>query len=178
MWFTRTADGFRAWFRVETSQGLLRAGLTSGAFAITVRNPSDTASVSPAPTVTESGKSGLYRFDVPSSFLTTHGVGAYAVLIEVTATAPVLRATAVTVLVVDVNDFDSLATSVALVAVDASDVRKTLENREEIDFIAQELISYEDDGTTPRRRWPLETNGAEPVTTATGIQTKRKASTI
>ncbi len=61
---------------------------------------------------------------------------------------------------------------------EVSDIRKTLENREEVDLVAQELISYEDDGTTVRRRWPLETDGAEPVATATGVQTKRKPSTV
>lgn len=182
MWFTRTADGFRAWLRVETSTGILRTGLAASAFTITVRNPQDTASISPNPAVTQSaGKPGLYRFDVPSAFLVTHGVGEYAVLVEVSATAPTLRATAVTALGVSLEDWDSLVQAGSLIATTAtatSNVRKTLENREEIDFTAQELRSYEDDGLTLRRRWPLETNAAEPVTTSTGVQTKRKKSVI
>lgn len=70
--------------------------------------------------------------------------------------------------------------SVATLAADAAVARKAATNRLEVDFTAQDLILYDDDGTTPIRRWPLETDvgPAEPVTTAAGVQTKRKASTI
>lgn len=72
----------------------------------------------------------------------------------------------------------AISAQLAAIAADAGNARKTLENRAEIDFVLQQEISYEDDGVTPRRRWPLETNAAEPVATAAGIQTKRKKSTI
>lgn len=58
------------------------------------------------------------------------------------------------------------------------DLLRMLENRLEVDFAAQELILYEDDGTTELRRWPIETDGAEAVATASGVQTKRKPSVI
>jgi len=51
-------------------------------------------------------------------------------------------------------------------------------NRLEVDFAAQELVLYNDDNVTPLRRWPLGTQGTEPVATATGVQTKRQASVI
>ena len=46
------------------------------------------------------------------------------------------------------------------------------------DLTAQELVSYDDDGTTPFRRWPLETDAGEPVVTGSGVQTKRKVSIL
>lgn len=56
--------------------------------------------------------------------------------------------------------------------------RKIADNRMEIDFTAQELVLYDDDGTTKFRQWPVETNGVENVATVVGVQTKRKVSTI
>ena len=54
-------------------------------------------------------------------------------------------------------------------------VRRIVENRLEIDFGAQELILYADDGTTVLQRWASATNLGEAVTTALGVQTKRGA---
>lgn len=64
--------------------------------------------------------------------------------------------------------------------IDLQDVLLTLEGREEIDFATQELVSFGKDGVTPRRRWKIETDagGTDLVTTDTGIQTKRKVSSI
>jgi hypothetical protein len=55
-------------------------------------------------------------------------------------------------------------------------LRKTAVNRLEVDLGAQELVLYDDDGTSVLQRWPLETNagGGDLVTTQPGVQTKRK----
>lgn len=54
-------------------------------------------------------------------------------------------------------------------------VRKTTGNRLQVDFVTQRLNLYDDDGVTILRYWPLATDGGEPVTTASGVQTKRLA---
>lgn len=56
-------------------------------------------------------------------------------------------------------------------------LRKTSLNRLEVNLTTQELVLYDDDGTTIKQRWPLETNAGPPgdlVTTQPGVQTKRK----
>ena len=65
---------------------------------------------------------------------------------------------------------DNLQDAVAL-------LRKSAINRLEVNVSDQELVLYDDDGTTVRQRWPLETDGGLPsdrVLTQPGIQTKRK----
>lgn len=60
----------------------------------------------------------------------------------------------------------------------AAILRKTSINRLEVNLATQELVLYDDDdGTTIKQRWPLETNvgpPGDPVTTQPGVQTKRK----
>ena len=63
-------------------------------------------------------------------------------------------------------------------AADIKQALRVMENRLEIDLTAQELILYADDGVTPLRRWPLETDGGENLVTSAGVQTKRRASII
>lgn len=56
-------------------------------------------------------------------------------------------------------------------------VQKTSWNRLEVDLAAQELVLYDDAGTTVIQRWPLQTNAGmpgDPVATQPGVQTKRK----
>ncbi len=83
MFFTKQADGFRAWFTI-VEKGVPVPGISSSAFTISVRDPAD--SVTNSPSVTESGIGGLYYFDIPSAFITTNGIGSYAVLVEVDST--------------------------------------------------------------------------------------------
>jgi hypothetical protein len=52
-------------------------------------------------------------------------------------------------------------------------IRVYLTNRNEIDFATQQLVAYEDNGVTVAQRWPLATEGAEPVAAVTGAATKR-----
>lgn len=109
MWFTKDDDGYRAWFTVEDKNGLIRTGGVAGNFVVTVVNPADTANT--VPTVAESTqKPGLYTFLIPSSFFTTHGVGGYGVVVQVTfAAAPKVDAVFAEVLRVFEEDFDSVA---------------------------------------------------------------------
>lgn len=68
-----------------------------------------------------------------------------------------------------VGEYDLLDTAALL--------RKTSLNRLEVNLATQELVLYDDDGTTIKQRWPLETNvgpPGDPVTTQPGVQTKRK----
>lgn len=61
----------------------------------------------------------------------------------------------------------------ALAAANIELIRKTTGNRLEVDFTAQTLILYDDDGISVLRTWPLATDGGEGVATASGVQTKR-----
>ena len=112
MWFTRDDQGYRAWFTVVDKNGLIRTGGVPGDFTVTVVNPADTASTTPA--VAESAtKPGLYTFLVPSTFFATHGVGGYGVVVEVIMlTSPKVEAVFGEVLRVFDEDFDSVATTV------------------------------------------------------------------
>ena len=60
---------------------------------------------------------------------------------------------------------------------DTQHARKALLNRAEVDVTGQKLVTYDDDGSVLYEH-PLETDGGEPVTTADGVQTKRKAPTV
>ncbi len=55
-------------------------------------------------------------------------------------------------------------------------LRKATFNRLEMDFTAQELVLYEDDGVAVHQRWPLATarGGNDIVTSQPGVQTRRK----
>ncbi len=123
MWFTRTVDGFRGWLPVEQSSGALRTGLVGGDFLATIVNPGDSATTT-AP-VLESTKTGLYRFDIPSAFLVTHGIGEYGVVVEIDTFAgpsgpPHVRTTFGAVLRVSIEDFDSLGVTAAAILADTA----------------------------------------------------------
>jgi hypothetical protein len=112
VYFTRTNDTFRGWFHVQRSNGTLREDIVSSSFIGLVVNSADTAQAELE--VTQSvQKPGLYRFDIPSSFLVTHGVGEYGISIEVDEDEPPrVMATLSKVLRVHVNDFDNLTVDV------------------------------------------------------------------
>lgn len=110
MWFTRQDSGFRGWFIVKKGNGTLYEDLLSSSFVATVRNPQDiTGSIFE---VTQSGKQGLYRFDVPTSFLATSGLGEYGVVVEVAAISPKVNDAMSEVLRINQNDIDSLTSSI------------------------------------------------------------------
>lgn len=113
--FARTTDGYQAWFALKSGAGTIRTGAVPGNFTVTVVNPGDTASSSPA--VAESTtKPGVYKFTIPSAFLIANGVGEYAVVIEVNVPGPSpVRDVFSGALVVSLEDFDSLAVDVAAV---------------------------------------------------------------
>lgn len=112
MWFTRDDQGFRCWFTIEVG-GELRPGLVNADFTTTVVNPSDSAKV--MPWVSESvQRTGLYYLDVTSSFLTTHGVGYYPIVVEINTISgssgfPEVIASFGDALRVTQEDFDTLA---------------------------------------------------------------------
>lgn len=49
-------------------------------------------------------------------------------------------------------------------------------NATEIDYANQTFVLFDDDGVTPLKTWPLETNGGEAVTPQPGIPSKRRNS--
>jgi hypothetical protein len=63
---------------------------------------------------------------------------------------------------IDVGFFNSLET-----------LRKETANAHKVDLLTQEVIAYDDDGTTPVQRWDLFTDGGEDVVTVVGVQTRR-----
>ena len=59
--------------------------------------------------VSESGKAGLYKFDVTSSFFNSHGTGSYGVLIEVNSLSPSVIASNAEVLYISKADLDNIS---------------------------------------------------------------------
>jgi hypothetical protein len=131
MWFTRQVNGFKAWF-VVTSGGSLVTGIAAIRFTVTVVNPADT--LTNVPVVAESAvKLGLYTFLIPSAFITTNGVGNYAVVVQVNKPPPgAITAAFNEVLEVSQEDFDSLGQATiavrttAVVGSTATDIRTGL----------------------------------------------------
>jgi hypothetical protein len=104
---------YRAWKTIDDGRGAPKTGLPSGAFTVTIVAIDDSAST--AATVTESTQAGgLYYFDIPGSFLTTHGAGEYGVHIVIATTPPQPRfnATAGDLLKVTQQDIDKLVDDV------------------------------------------------------------------
>jgi hypothetical protein len=111
MWFTRQDSGFRGWFIVKQGNGTLYVDLTDSVFTATVRDPQDlTGSTFP---VTQSGKQGLYRFDINAPFLSASGLGEYGVVVEVNAAGPKVNDAMSEVFRVTQNDLDSITGSIA-----------------------------------------------------------------
>lgn len=105
MWFSRTALGFRGYFTLVDENGVLVPNKESGYFIVTTVSPDDTANV--ISTVSESSqKSGLYFFEVPTAFLLSHGVGNYAIVVEVDCDEATDAFSEV--LVITQADFDSI----------------------------------------------------------------------
>lgn len=111
MWFTKQQSGFRAWFIIKGSNGLLAPGILPDHFVATLRSPTDlTGSTFP---VTQSAKPGLYRFDVPAGFMLSGGYGEYGAVVEVSSITPHVSDAMSSVMRVTREDFDSLSSSVA-----------------------------------------------------------------
>lgn len=108
MWFTRSDTGFRGWFIITDNFGALAPNLLSSHFTCSLRTPSDTSGSMFA--VTQSGKPGLYRFDVTSQFLLATGYGQYGVVIEMNS-GSVSDALAYS-MCVTADDFSSLSGSI------------------------------------------------------------------
>lgn len=127
MYFTREADGFKAWVLVQFANGDIATGLDPSVFTITIVDPTDSATHSPV--VSEStSKPGLYTFLITDTFLAANGVGNYGVVVEINAPGPnPIKAARSDVLSVFNETFDNLAESVLLSLVDGTiDVRTAL----------------------------------------------------
>jgi len=112
IWFSRSDQGFRAWFSLVRGNGSLRASAVAGDFTFTVVSPDDLGSQEFF--VTESvQKPGLYYADIQSSYLITSGTGDYGVSLEVDTGNPQrVRDAFSNVFRVTQEDFDSLSGSI------------------------------------------------------------------
>ena len=120
MYFTRSDTGFRVWFQVVRSNGLLRTDITGSDFTALVVDASDTTSSQMVVTQSQQ-KAGLYRFDVPSVFLVSNGSGEYGVSVELDTSSPPHVTTAFSeILKVSEDDFNSLSGSIQIGEVSAS----------------------------------------------------------
>lgn len=117
MWLAVDTDGIRGYFIAVRGNGTLGTGITSGEITVTIVAP-DTTTTTTAVATETLGKAGLYTFLVAPAFLTTNGVGNYAVVIEVNAVPPGIRLTdsMMAICQVSQNDFDSLATAIGAVS--------------------------------------------------------------
>jgi len=104
--FSRKDETRRVYFRIKRN-GALVTGLSSSSFTVTIRNPADTDSL--VLPVTESGKPGMYYYDVSPSFLSANGVGEYAVAVETSNLSPFVRATRQDLINVTQEDIDTIA---------------------------------------------------------------------
>jgi len=104
--FSRTDQTARVFFRVQRG-GALVPGISSGSFITTVRDPGDSSSSTPS--VTESGKSGVYFYEIPTSFLTTGGVGVYGTTIEISSLSPFVKTVLQDLINVTKQDIDTIA---------------------------------------------------------------------
>lgn len=146
MWFTKDADGFRGWLRAQQPNGKLRTGLLAAAFTVTIRDAPNAASSIVA--VTESGKPGLYFFDIPSAFFAAGGLGEYGVVAEVDTKAagsgpPHVIATFSETLRVNAQNFGDFATLARQILIE-----KILRNKLITDPSAGTITVFDDDGTT------------------------------
>jgi len=113
--------------------------------------------------------------------LTEVGGGFYAVLVGLNLSTITNLPITTTLLAAEyevTGAVEAIALDVITLQDDTARISELLacsKNRLEIDFTAQELVLYADDGTTVAQRWPLESNGGEDVATQFGVQTKRKA---
>lgn len=112
MYFTRIDDTFRGWFGVTDSDGNLRTNILSSSFDVNIIDTNDTTSSNLE--VTQSvQKPGLYRFDIPSTFLSASGIGEYAISIEVDESSPPAVTEASShILRITQEDFDTIAPSI------------------------------------------------------------------
>lgn len=106
----KQADGVRGIFTALTDNGILAAGVGAGDITVTVLAPDlSTAQVVAAAEVAASP--GLYSFLVPAAFLTTHGVGAYTVIVSIASLAPKVNGVSDALVHVTGCDIDEVFTS-------------------------------------------------------------------
>jgi len=176
-WSAVVGVNFRSWFNVDNGAGSPKAGLLSGDFSVTVVALDDSASTTAA--VTESTQvSGLYYFDVPGAFLTTHGAGQYGVNIVASTSSPVFAATSGSLISVSQKDIDLLGVTLDIVAVDAAIARKAITNRmEEFAGTPGTLILWDDDSITPLLTWSLRDSAGNGVVSTPNSPAKRGKAT-
>jgi hypothetical protein len=111
IWKARVSTGVRAYFKVVNSSGNLVPGLNPSFFNCRVINPADTAFVA-LPVSQSTQQPGVYYVDVPSSFLSAHGPGAYGLSLGVHRPSPPLNDEVLESLEVTVRDLDDIPTAI------------------------------------------------------------------
>lgn len=170
MYWGVVGSNLRVWFSVASSTGLIRTGIPSGDFTITTVDENDSDSVASA--VSESvQKPGLYQFDVPGAFLTTHGAGTYAAVIQVLTSAPTLSATKSQPMKVTQEDIDAIGTN-------SEFLRKMATNRmEQTSGNPGQLVLFDDDDTTPLKTWEVRDEFGNGIAASVQVPARRGAGT-
>ncbi len=156
---------YRFFFAVKNFDGDPATGIDVGDFVVTVRNPQNTASSSPA--VVEAA-GGLYFFDIPAAFSTAHGAGSYGMVYSVDNAIPGARDT-------DDGRVDFFVASLGDVSVVATEVLDWVKNRRRIDFTVSppQLVLYEADGEAEKFRMDLTTTNGTEVLAFFAVQHER-----
>lgn len=121
----RVNETHRVFLTIKRSNGVPAPGVDPGDVTITIRNPADDAS-SVVALVESALGGGLYFFDVPASFTSTHGTGIYGLLIDIDSTSPKVRDTAGGSIPFFSTDIDAIQTTAALAEVNIDEVHRRL----------------------------------------------------
>lgn len=85
-----TGVDYKYYFGAKDFNGDPAPGIDLGDFVVTIRNPQNTASDTPA--VVEAD-GGLYAFTIPAAFSAAHGSGSYGAIFSVNSASPAVRDT-------------------------------------------------------------------------------------
>lgn len=103
---------YRVWAAVDDGQGVPKVGLVGGDFTVNVIALDDSAKVTVS-VVPSTQVPGTYYFDVPGTFLTTHGVGNYGIHIVIDVATPKFNAVQGRQLTVNENDIDAIRRAIS-----------------------------------------------------------------
>ena len=156
---------YRYYFCVQDSEGLPADITDLGDFAVSVRNPANNATSSPSVTAVPD-PIGMYFFDIPGSFSTTHGVGVYGIQIALDSAVPAITNVSGTNVLFSIYNLDDIVESI---------IGRIVTNGLGTPTTTQTM--FRPDNVTPLRTWTLTTNVGEDVETSLGVQTNRSGPT-
>lgn len=104
---TRQVDGIRAYFVAVTGTGKIAPGIAPGDITVTAVAP-DLTTGTTATAAETTAKPGLYTALIPSAFLITNGVGAYALTLEIDSNNPKVAGVTVHIVRITRKDIDDV----------------------------------------------------------------------